>query len=170
MLHTLVGFLSELRIIIDDVAASFLIGVIIYSETATRRLDFCTASTTASLAAPLSTYMRHGCVFPSEDALEALVKISRNSASSGTLSGMKSRQLYRCATTCVTDAIPGDLSKNNCINISFRKSAPISWTSAGPPPWRAERARGSAGGAARGSSADRRNSRGPKQAHAYISA
>ncbi|CAK0789782.1 unnamed protein product [Prorocentrum cordatum] len=113
MLHTLVGFLSELRIIIDDVAASFLIGVIIYSETATRRLDFCTASTTASLAAPLSTYMRHGCVFPSEDALEALVKISRNSASSGTLSGMKSRQLYRCATTCVTDAIPGDLSKNN---------------------------------------------------------
>ena len=40
--------------------------------------------------------------------------------------------------------------ENNYINIHFWRSVRISWIGADPPPYRAERARGGAGGAVRG--------------------
>eukprot|EP00959_Pyramimonas_sp_CCMP1952_P469349 9494798-Pyramimonas_sp.AAC.1 len=39
--------------------------------------------------------------------------------------------------------------RKTCITVNFWSSARISRTAAEPPPWRAERARGGAGGAAR---------------------
>eukprot|EP00959_Pyramimonas_sp_CCMP1952_P371629 7781992-Pyramimonas_sp.AAC.2 len=37
-----------------------------------------------------------------------------------------------------------------------------------PPPWRAERSKGGARGAAKGSSADPRNPRGPRSCHVHV--
>ena len=40
------------------------------------------------------------------------------------------------------EQVPVAVARKNAISINFRRSAQISWIGAGPPPWRADRARG----------------------------